>query len=463
MKKIISFVLTICTVGILFAAARPSLDGRALVADEGAMPKGLFARTIGYLPGDSVNVTNPATGTSVDVLILGAVDPSEGVAILLSPEAAQALNIKKNSNVQVKITKREGSLEDSVYGTAVLAESAAEPEGAAEETSADEVTEPVDESSSEEIAAEEAAPAEEATTEEAALEEVPAEDEATEETAPEEAVVEEAPAEENAVAEEEVVAEPVEEEAPLEAEAVEEEAPLETEAVEEEAPAEEAVAEEAPLEEAVAEEEPVAEAVTEEAPVADEMTAEPVAEELPAEAEVPAEEEAPVEEAYQPIVLVPAEPNPPVEEIEPVEAVPEETVEVEAVAAPPAVEDEPVVMVEENAVAEEVAEPASEKPVGIGVVPVAVPGDKLSEYTVPSLKDLLSGCYYVQIGALGDKERVGELIDKYATTYPMTLVPMANGKGHHVLVGPLTVDEYGSILAKFKAFGFKDAFLRKIK
>ena len=62
MKKIISLILTTFTVAILFAAARPSLDGRAVVAEDGEMPKGLFARTIGYLPGDSVTVTNPANG-----------------------------------------------------------------------------------------------------------------------------------------------------------------------------------------------------------------------------------------------------------------------------------------------------------------------------------------------------------------------------------------------------------------
>ncbi|MCH5288358.1 MAG: hypothetical protein J1E32_00410, partial [Treponema sp.] len=122
MKRIIGFAVTALAAAALFAAARPSLDGRALVADAGTMPKGLFARTVGYLPGDSVSVTNPATGSTVDVLVLGAVDPSEGVAILLSPEAAEQLHIKKNANVQVKITKRTGSLDETVSGTAVLAE-----------------------------------------------------------------------------------------------------------------------------------------------------------------------------------------------------------------------------------------------------------------------------------------------------------------------------------------------------
>ncbi len=120
MRKTAVFILTIFLSASLFAVARPSLDGRAVVADEGTMPKGLFARTVGYLPGDSVTVTNPATGSSVDVLILGAIDPSEGVAILLSPQAADALRIKRNSNVQVKLTKRAGNLDANASGSAVL-------------------------------------------------------------------------------------------------------------------------------------------------------------------------------------------------------------------------------------------------------------------------------------------------------------------------------------------------------
>ena len=47
MKRFVSLVLTVFTVAVLFAAARPSLDGRAVVCEEGEMPKGLFARTIG--------------------------------------------------------------------------------------------------------------------------------------------------------------------------------------------------------------------------------------------------------------------------------------------------------------------------------------------------------------------------------------------------------------------------------
>ena len=46
MKKILSLILTFC-VGIVFSFANPSLDGRAVVAENGVFPPGLFAKTVG--------------------------------------------------------------------------------------------------------------------------------------------------------------------------------------------------------------------------------------------------------------------------------------------------------------------------------------------------------------------------------------------------------------------------------
>ena len=80
---------------LLLASFSPSLDGRAVVVDEGVFPEGLFAKTVGYLPGDTISVTNVAGDTTVDLLVIGALDPSEGVAIMLSPEAAAEIGIEK--------------------------------------------------------------------------------------------------------------------------------------------------------------------------------------------------------------------------------------------------------------------------------------------------------------------------------------------------------------------------------
>ena len=82
---------------------------------------------------------------------------------------------------------------------------------------------------------------------------------------------------------------------------------------------------------------------------------------------------------------------------------------------------------------------------------------------VPSLKDLESGKYYIQIAVYSADENILDVINKYGTNYPITLVPMAGGNKKQVLVGPVTMDEYKVVLERFKSYGFKDAFLRKVK
>ncbi len=127
MKKITALLLSVLMCQFIFTSFSPSLDGRAVIADDGMMPEGLFARTVGYLPGDSISVTNLAKKISVDILVIGALDPSEGVAILLSPEAAKVLGMEKNANNVVKITKRSGQLDEQVSGTAVIADAPVVP------------------------------------------------------------------------------------------------------------------------------------------------------------------------------------------------------------------------------------------------------------------------------------------------------------------------------------------------
>ena len=95
------FKILVVTAGcLMFASFSPSLDGRAVVVDSGVFPQGLFAKTVGYLPGDIISVTNIAGDTTIDLLVIGALDPSEGVAIMLSPEAAQAMGIEKGSTIE---------------------------------------------------------------------------------------------------------------------------------------------------------------------------------------------------------------------------------------------------------------------------------------------------------------------------------------------------------------------------
>mgnify|MGYP002852312695 CR=1 FL=1 len=483
MKKITLFILTIFTVATLFAAARPSLDGRAVVAESGTMPRGLFARTVGYLPGDSVTVTNPATGSTIDVLILGAIDPSEGVAILLSPEAAEGLRIKPDSNVQVKLTKRAGSLDENANGTAVLSE----------EDSSESAGPVISESpvASETPAAKENVPSEIAETENTPVENIPsvAENPAVAETeVPVEAVEEtpvlaetetdyeeipviaenpvekdialvpekvenvpEKPASEKK--EQKVVGTVYEELPPLPEDEVEKVVVIETEKDESLENVTEEVAmtgDEIVSEEAVPVSEaeklvPVVVVETEKVNPDENEDLQPVLEELPVVAETESNEseevyeelpegiesepsvvaeETPEEDAYQPIVLVPTEMNPP-------EA--EEKAEDTPVVASAVEETKPVVT------------------------------NDWTNYVVPSIKNLRSGYYYVQVASLGSAENIKNIVDKYSNKYPLVLVQNASKSAYQVMVGPLNIDEYGSVDEKFKAYGFKDAFVRKIR
>ena len=550
MKKLFSGILVLFLAVAMFADSKDCVDGIIEVADSGKFPSGHFGQAAGYLPGDSVFVTNPETGVTLQFLNLGTLDSADGIVILLSDESAKTLGIKKGSGMRCKLNMRYGGFDETVTGQAVIdAEDAAlakkseikEAEKAPVDVPAVENPAPVaagvpavveadapvppvpvagvplfenDETPAEEnreviieeIPEEMPAPAEEVAEEvpETIEEEVPAEPVADEEVSVEPvaavpARVEEVVAEEEpvAAAEEEVVVvaeeeafaeEPVEdyedEDAPFAEtkEAVEQPSPAEVAETEEFADVEEPMAEEVIEEEAIAEEaieeEPIEEVHSEEPEVAVDEPAEenedvPVpseaveAEELPALAEEtraaepetagneatveevveiteePAVEETVAEESvedeYAPIVLVPAEPVAP-------EASEEDAKETRA--AEP-VEEEPVEVVAEVPVAESEAVPEA-KPVEF---------TSYKDLIVESESSLKKGYWYVQIASLGNAENLEKTVRKYSK-YPMVLIP--NGKGAcRVLVGPLGMDEYAAVLAKFKAFGYKDAFLKK--
>ena len=485
MKKIIYALGILIGAALLLCSSSPSLDGRALVAKDGDFPPGLFAKTVGYLPGDSINVTNPANGEKVDILVIGALDPSEGVAILLSPEAASTLGIKRDSNNLVKLTKRTGSADEVVNGTAVLAlndetasvpeeivepakdeESpleAEEPETITEAVPSDdqtpekfeEITESEVEPESEVIAAvvpvedegeeeinEEPEEVSEEPEEVAVIDEVQETEEADEEEAENE-IPEDVVREESAVAEkfdEDEIAEPVElsseEEEVAEAPEDDEENELEeqyTDDNEEEAivlvPADEEKVNEPAIESdeksEIAEEkfddEPIAAPVEEKEEIAEaatEESTEPAVETEPVkESESVAESE--TKDTYEAIVLVPSDANPPASES----------------AAEPVSEEETIVKTPE---------------------PVVEPEPK----AVSTNSKLEKGKYYVQIAVYSKKENAEETAIKYRN-YPLTV--LSDSSKQTVLVGPLDVDEYGTVLERFRAFGFKDAFIRKGK
>ena len=496
MKKLIGIICSLLICGTLFTSFSPSLDGRAIVAEEGVLPQGLFAKAFGYLPGDSISVTSLSSKESVDILVIGALQSKEGIAILLSPEAAVALGISKTTNNVVKITKRSGQLDEAVVGTAVIGSAAEDfasydnseetddddeevaeefidedsvnfavaAESKVEETPVDSeaveadveyisATEPeaeevvaevekADEITDEKVVAE-VEKADETTGEKDVVVITPTEEAAEEDSLPEEAVAAAPEAEEKSA--EEVVEELVEDEEEVIAEEYVEADDLydfddETEKVA--APFDEALNEDydavKPAEDAVAAVEKAEESETE-------KTSEALEEEVIAEAfdesKVAAEEDAVVaetektsdsdeDESYEPIVLVPASANPPVAEEKNVEDA------------------------ETAASVEETAQP---------VVSTASDSFNFDKYIVSSLSDLEKGKYYVQIAMLGSEDNIRSTIKKYGKQYPITLVPLASGKGYQFLIGSLNMDEYGTVLNRFKSYGYKDAFLRRIK
>lgn len=485
MKKLIGIICSLLICGTLFTSFSPSLDGRAIVAEEGVLPQGLFAKAFGYLPGDSISVTSLSSKESVDILVIGALQSKEGIAILLSPEAAVALGISKTSNSVVKITKRSGQLDEAVVGTAVI--------GSATEDFASydnpEETDDDDEEVAEEFIDEDSVNF--AVAAESKVEETPVDSEAVEAdveyiSATEPEAEEEIAAAETTEAAEEndvVVITPTEEAedeaAPVEeavAVAPETEENVSEEIVEELVEDEEKVVAEEyveaddlydfddktekvadPFDEALNEDYDAVKPVVAAEKTADEETVAADAENTDDEKIAEAFDESAVaekssgedseDESYEPIVLVPASANPPVADKKDAETAAGETI------AEASSDESKTAAVETEEIVESPKAEAKK----------ASDSFNLDEYIVSSLSDLEKGKYYVQIAMLGSEDNIRATIKKYGKQYPIALVPLASGKGYQFLIGSLNMDEYGTVLNRFKSYGYKDAFLRRIK
>lgn len=536
MKKFLSGILFLLISVFIFADSSASIEGVIEVAGKDELPAGYFGKAAGYLPGDSVSITNPNTGITLQILNLGTLDASGGIAILISEESAKSLGIERNSGVKVKLAPRSGYFDETVSGSAVLdektlpaekdetAETSSEPavqaepessqpvETAAvaaevapvavagvpliadtedngeeenaevaaveEESSAEEVeTEPSEESNSEDEA--------DFSDEEIAADEEPSVESVEEETEP---VIVEAPAPtEECEVPEESPADEVPEEPYEDYESVEDGFLESKEAVEQPSPAEESEAESvtveepAPIEEESenSPEEENAELVVVEEPPVEEEPETPAEPEVLAEDEI--EEEAVTVEEPSPIEEDSAEESQPEEVSEPEEVVAEPTVEPEVQAEQETQSGEetessdyaPIILVPSEPESPEPSATASSEDEPIEIVPVeSVPEEKTAEpeplqaeypvniqnHVVSSESALASNCYYIQIATMGNIKNIENLLVKYSK-YPVSLIPA--GKNYRVLVGPLSVDEYGAVLAKFKDAGFKDAFVRK--
>ena len=465
MKKILIAVIAI-SLAVIFVAADDSflyLDGKASVGREGDLPKGLFVKASGYLPGDNVSVTNPVTGATLELLNLGSVDSSSGSIVLLSKEAAEGLGLSSNSSFKIKLSSRKGSFDQSAAGVGILAglyqeddpyrnpyprqnTSVGRASGAAsggEHTAYG--TLPLDEEDGDEdyeVISEEVAALEPLGDAELAkntegkkkpLYGVDSTGEGIDTLEPEKE--EEATALPYGSLDSDFDGEKVAFEEPLGSEYVSDEeiaksrpnagliASVDTSKVEND---DEVLGEEeAELVEDISE--PVAIVIPvnpdagpetdfagEEIVAAEPVDGEPIAkiDLTPPDDDKDEEEVASVEpdEPYTPIVLVPSEDlTPPKEEKKP---------------APK----------KDNAPTKDI------------------------EKRLRKESDLDRSRYYIQIATLSETSSAQALIDKYGK-YPLVMIQNSRG-AYRVLVGPLSVDEYGMIHERFKCYGFKDAFVK---
>lgn len=515
MKKFLSGILFLLISVFIFADSSASVEGVIEVAGKDELPAGYFGKAAGYLPGDSVSITNPNTGITLQILNLGTLDASGGIAILISEESAKSLGIERNSGVKVKLAPRSGYFDETVSGNAVLDEKtlpaakeepvsdvSAEPAVQAGPEAASQPAEnaavsvepaaPVavagvpliadTEDSTEEENAEVAAVEDEAET---PVDEIDSEDEtdfSDEEKLSAEPVEEEVSADDESSVEEETEPVIVEAPAPTEECEVPEEPYEDYESVEDgfleskEAVEQPSPAEESEVEAVTVEEPDPIEDETEDLP--EEENAELVIVEEPQEEEpeTPTEEEAVTVEEPSPIEEDSAAEENQMEEVsEPEEVVAEPNAEPEAQSSGESESSDyaPIVLVPSEPESPEPPVDASIENEPIEIVPVeSVPEEKKSEpeplqteypvsiqdYVVSSESALASNCYYIQIATMGNIKNIENILVKYSK-YPVSLIPA--GKNYRVLVGPLSVDEYGAVLAKFKNAGFKDAFVRK--
>ena len=484
---------------LFVSASKPSLDGRAVVAPQGELPPGLYVKSAAFLPGDTVLITNPAAKVSIEALVFASFSASDGIAVVLSPEAAKLLFIERGSNSIVQVTKNGGDMELSVLSKAYDAlplseEPAVEAVGTIEDVQPDR---PAEVAETDEVPAESASEKSELAeqgTEEVEQPQIAESDEVLPEPDEAPAEVAAAPAVEEESAEPEI---PADIEDKNEETALVEAQPAETE----EAPAEEVPAEIAAADEVPADSEEVTEDIVEvaAAPAAEEDSAEPEipadiedkneetalaevqpaeaeeapAEEVPAEIaaadEVPAESEEVTQEAEEPVnepnVLITAEDNPPEHD----ESLFDEPIVETAVADDT---DNTETLPDYFAHVQEVPQEVSAEPVpvetphtkAIDSNAFAARNENLERYIIQNVRDFGKGTYCIQLATYKDPANIAGFIEKYADKYPVRLASSERiGGAYQVLIGPLNKDEYPVVLKRFVAWGFKDAFLREIR
>lgn len=484
MKKHIGVKIVIMiAAAFLISASKPSLDGRALVASSGELPPGLYVKAAAFLPGDTVLITNPAAKVSIEALVFGTFSPSEGVAVILSPEAADVLLITKDSNSIVQLTKSGGDTEHSVLAKAF---DKASPPVSAQEPADDSVpyenyvkseapakTEPVTPEVQDGKTADVVEPAEASvpiaqepepiaqtdTAETVSQTEVASAEAASSAVTSKEAASSEATAPEESFETEQVftpfadiasskVSEPesAAENRPAETAELSVE-PAEPSAVPEEEPSPIAVSEavyDEPLVETTVSSASDTETPIDEQPAESEVPLYTEAEQpLYTETEIPEAEEA--QSLSEPNILITAEDNPPVFE---------ESVESDEDFVAPK-NDLPDYFTS----SQEDEASFNEKPLYSEDVYFDT-----DSHLIDGIDAFGTGSYCIQLATYKNKAYIAGVFEKYGDKYPIRLLKSEKiPEAYQVLIGPLNKDEYPVILKRFVSRGFKDAFVRSVR
>jgi cell division septation protein DedD len=90
---------------------------------------------------------------------------------------------------------------------------------------------------------------------------------------------------------------------------------------------------------------------------------------------------------------------------------------------------------------------------------------KMAEAAYAVTSSLQADSYYLQLGVYSKADSANTVVNRFASTYPVTVYRTADTVDslYKVMIGPLNEDESGSLLYNFKAQGYRDAFIRKGK
>jgi hypothetical protein len=80
-------------------------------------------------------------------------------------------------------------------------------------------------------------------------------------------------------------------------------------------------------------------------------------------------------------------------------------------------------------------------------------------FSVPLIRELERGKYYLQVGAYNREDLVARELERLGRTYPLA-VQTGGGAPFRILVGPVNRGESAALLETFKARGYRDAFVR---